>query len=116
MKERERYNAYPKIIESITRLSGAGISEADIIKIDRILSINDYYLYKDKPLSSKEKETLIADLQRYGNLKSAIKNLEEIEINLKSKKRTQVQPIKKEPATVKKTKRKKSANWINYIF
>ena len=111
MKERERYNAYPKIIESITRLSGAGISEADIIKIDRILSINDSYLYKDKPLSSKEKETLIADLQRYGNLKSAIKNLEEIEINLKSKKkRIRVQPITKGPTTVKKTKRKKSGN------
>ena len=109
MKERERYNAYPKIIESITRLSGAGISEADIIKVDRILSINDYYLYKDKPLSSKE--TLIADLQRYGNLKLAIKNLEEIEINLKSKKkRTRVQPITKGPTTVEKTKRKKSGN------
>ena len=109
MKERERYNAYPKIIESITRLSGAGISEADIIKVDRILSINDYYLYKDKPLSSKE--TLIADLQRYGNLKLAIKNLEEIEINLKSKKkRTRVKPITKGPTTVEKTKRKKSGN------
>ena len=109
MKQRERYNAYPKIIESITRLSGAGISEADIIKVDRILSINDYYLSNDKPLSSKE--TLIADLQRYGNLKLAIKNLEEIEINLKSKKkRTRDQPITRGPTTVKKTKRKKSGN------
>jgi hypothetical protein len=110
MKQIERYNAYPKIIESITRLSGAGISEADIIKIDRILSSNDSYLYKDKPLSSS-KETLIADLQRYGNLKLAIKNLEESEINLKSKKkRTRVQTIKKGATTVKKTKRKKSGN------
>jgi hypothetical protein len=110
MKQIERYNAYPKIIESITRLSGAGISEADIIKVDRILSSNDSYLYKDKPLSSS-KETLIADLQRYGNLKLAIKNLEEIEINLKSKKkRTRVQSITKGPTTVKKTKRKKSGN------
>ena len=107
MKEREKYNAYPKIIDSISRLSSAGISEGDIVKIDKILSITDYYLDKDKPLS---KETLIDDLQKYGNLKLAIKDLEDIKINLKSKKRTQVQPIKKEPTTVKKIKRKKSAN------
>ena len=107
MKEREKYNAYPKIIDSISRLSSARISEGDIVKIDKILSITDYYLDKDKQLS---KETLIDDLQKYGNLKLAIKNLEDIEINLKSKKRTQVQPIKKEHTTVKKTKREKSAN------
>ena len=50
MKEREKYNAYPKVIESIIRLAGSGISEDDIVKIDKILSMNDYYLYKDKPL------------------------------------------------------------------
>ena len=108
MKEREKYNAYPKIIESISRLSSAGISEVDIVKIDKILSITDYYLDKDKPLS---KETLIDDIQKYGNLKLAIKNLEDIELNLKYKKRTQAQQIKKGPTIVKKkTKRKKSAN------
>ena len=87
MKEREKYNAYPKIIDSIIRLSSTGISEDDIVKIDKILSMTDYYLYKDKPLF---KETLIDDLQKYGNLKLSIKNLEDIEIDLKSKKRTRV--------------------------
>ena len=107
MKEREKYNAYPKIIESLIRLSSAGISEDEIVKIDKILSMTDYYLYKDKTFS---KETLINDLQKYGNLKSAIKNLEDIQIDLKSKKRTRVKHIKKGLTTVKKTKRKKSDN------
>ena len=66
MKERERYNAYPKILESITRLSGAGITEEDIVKIDRILLMNYYYLYKD---NSMYKEDLFNDLHRYGDLK-----------------------------------------------
>jgi hypothetical protein len=104
MKEREKYNAYPKIIESIIRLAGAGILEDDIIKIDKILSMTDYYYQeKGKPLY---KETLINDLQKYGNLKLAVKNLEDIEINSKSKKRTRVQPIKKGPITLKKSKEK----------
>ncbi|MGI9010853.1 MAG: hypothetical protein ACR2F1_06670, partial [Nitrososphaeraceae archaeon] len=106
MKEREKYNAYPKIIESITRLSSTGISEHDIVKIDKMLSMTEYYRYKDKPLF---KETLIDDLQKYGNLKLAIKNLEDIEIDLKSKKKTRVLQIKKGPTIVKKkTKRKKN--------
>jgi hypothetical protein len=110
MKEREKYNAYPKILESVLRLSNAGISEDDIVKIDKIVSMTDFYLDKDTPLSSKER--LIDDLQKYGNLKLAIKNLEDIKINLKSKKkRTLVQPIKKGGATtVKKTETKKSGN------
>ena len=83
MKEREKYNAYPKVIEAIARLSGSGITEDDIVKIDKILSMTDYYLNKDKPLY---KETLIDDLQKYGNLKLAIKNLEENEKDLKSTK------------------------------
>ena len=66
IKEREKYNAYPKVIESLTALSGVGISEDDIVKIDKILSMTDYYLYKDKPMSKK---TLIDDLQKYGSLK-----------------------------------------------
>jgi hypothetical protein len=85
MKEREKSNAYPKILESLFRLSLAGISEDDIVKIDKILSRTDFNLDKDTPLSSKE--TLLEDLQKYGNLKLAIKNLEDIQINLKSKKK-----------------------------
>ena len=106
MKEREKYIAYPTVIEGILRLAGSGINEQDIIKIDKILMMTDYYPNKDKPLY---KETLIDDLQKYGNLKLAIKNLQDIEIDLKSKKRTQVPQIKKGPTIVKKTKRKKFA-------
>ena len=106
MKEREKYNAYPKILESLIRLSSAGISEDDIVKIDKILSMSDYYYQeKDKPFS---KETLRDDLHKYGNLKLAIKNLEDIKTNLKSNKRRHDNQIKKEIDTVKKTKRKKS--------
>jgi hypothetical protein len=43
MKEREKYNAYPNIIERITRFLGAGIYEDDIVKIDKILTISLYY-------------------------------------------------------------------------
>ena len=108
-KEREKCNSYPKVIESIMRLLGAGIYEDDIVKIDKILSMTDYYLFKDEPLY---KETLINDLQKYGNLKLAIKNLEDIEIeDLKSTKKTQGKPIKKKPSSVyKTTKRKESVN------
>ena len=59
------------------------------------------------------KETLLEDLQKYGNLKLAIKNLEDIQINLTSKKKRTlvVQPVKKGGSTTeKKTKRKKSGN------
>ena len=85
MKEREKYIAYPTVIESILRLAGSGINEQDIIKIDKILMMTDYYPNKDKPLY---KETLIDDLQKYGNLKLIIKNLQETEKDLKLKKRT----------------------------
>jgi hypothetical protein len=105
MKEREKYNAYPNIIERITRFLGAGIYEDDIVKIDKILTMSDFYLDKDKPFS---KEILIDDLHKYGNLKLTIKNLEDNLINLKSKKRTQDKLIKKGPTTVKKAKRKKT--------
>ena len=44
--------------------------------------MTDYYLYKDKPMSKK---TLIVDLQKYGHLKLAIRNLQETEHKLKSK-------------------------------
>ena len=103
MKEREKYESYPNVIESIIRLAGSGVSEDDIVKIDKILSMNDYFLYKDK---LRYKEDLIDDLQKYRNLKIAIKNLEDIEIDLKSTKKTQDQPTKKKPTTNYKTKRK----------
>ena len=105
IKEREKSNAYPKIVECITRLSGAGISEDDIVKIDKILSMTDYYLYKDKPLS---KESLIEDLQKYRNLKLAIDNLQDIQTDLEAKKMARDKLLKKESITMKKTKRNKS--------
>jgi hypothetical protein len=112
MKEREKYNANPQLIYSIIRLAIAGIFEDDVVKIDKILSMTGYYYSVDKDTSLSSKETLIDDLQKYGNLKLAIKNLEDIEMNLKSKKKRIliVQPIKKGSITVKKTKRKKSGN------
>jgi len=108
MKEREKYNSYPKVIESIRRLAGSRISEEDIVNIDKILSMGGYYIYKDKRLYL---EGLIDDLQKYGNLKLAIKNLEDIEIDLKSTKKTQGKPTKKKPSSnVYKIKRKESIN------
>jgi hypothetical protein len=101
IKEREKYNAYPKIIESITRLAGSGISEDDIVKIDRILSMTEYYLYKDKP---RYKETLIDDLQKYGNLKLVIKNLKDTQLKLKSNKGPAEKQIKKERKKERKKK------------
>jgi hypothetical protein len=96
IKEREKYNAHPKILESLLRFSTAAIYEDDIVKIDKILSMTDYYLYKDKPMS---KESLIADLQKYGNLKLAIKNLQDIQIDLKkSNKGIRDKQIKKKSA------------------
>jgi hypothetical protein len=89
IKERERYNVYPKVIQGIERLSNAGIDEDDIITIDQIISMTGIYLYKDK--SGRYKQNLIDDLQKYGNLKLAIKNLQDKakKINLKSKKKRQ---------------------------
>ena len=53
------------------------------------------------------KKHLIDDLQKYGNLKLAIKNLEDIEKDLKSKKKTQEQTNeKREIDTIKKTRNK----------
>jgi hypothetical protein len=103
VKEREKYNSYPQIIESINRLTAAGIPEEDIVKIDRILSMTYYYLYKDNRVY---KESLFDDLQKYGNLKLAIKNLEDIERDLKSRKKTQDKPTKKKLDTEYKTKGK----------
>jgi hypothetical protein len=102
-KEREKYHSYPKIIESINRLTGAGIPEEDIVKIERILSMTYYYLYKDNRVY---KEALFDDLQKYGDLKLAIKNLEDIEGDLKTRKKTQNKPTKKKLDTEDKTKGK----------
>ena len=93
MKERENYIAYPTVIEAMLRLAGSGIYEQDIIKIDKILSMTDYYPNKDKPLY---KETLIDDIQKYGNLKLAIKNHQEAEKDFKLQKRTLYKQMKKE--------------------
>ena len=102
MKEREKYIAYPTVIEAILRLAGSGINEQDTIKIDKILSMTDYYPNKDKPLY---KETLIDDLQKYGNLKLAIKNLQETEKDLKLQKRTRYKQMeKREIDKIKKTR------------
>ena len=75
IKEKERYNSYPNVIDRIERLSNAGISENDIIAIDRIISMSGtpYQLNKDKARSI---QNIMSDLQRYGNLKLAIKNLQ----------------------------------------
>jgi hypothetical protein len=108
LKEREKYHAYPKVIEGISRLAGAGISEDVIVSLDRILTMTDYYLYKDKPLY---KETLMDDLQKYGSLKNTINNLENMQAKLKYiQTPPKAKQIKKELDTVKKTKRKKIGN------
>ena len=62
--------------------------------------MTDYYPNKDKPLY---KETLIDDLQKYGNLKLVIKNHQDTEKDLKLKKRTRYKQMKKrEIDTIKK--------------
>jgi len=68
VKEKEKYNSYPKLIKSIETLSNAEIYEDDIIMMDKIISIaaGVSHLYKDK---HRYKQNLINDLQKYGNLK-----------------------------------------------
>lgn len=104
-KERQKYNMYPDVLDSIVRLTGSGISEEDIVKIAKILSMNDYFIYKD---TLEYKEDLIDDLQKYRDLKLAIKNLEDLKRNLKSTKKTQnYKPLKKKLDKVYTTKRRK---------
>ncbi|MGH9980795.1 MAG: hypothetical protein ACRD6U_04480 [Nitrososphaeraceae archaeon] len=107
MREREKYNSYPKIIESIIRMIGAGISEEDIVNIDKILLMTDYYLYKD---NQQYKEALFDDLQKYRDLKLAIKNLEDRKEQLRSIQKIQNKPTKKKGKNVYRTKRKESVN------
>ena len=65
--------------------------------------MTDYYPNKDKPLF---KETLIDELQKYGNLKLVIKNLEETEKDLKFKEKNTIQTNKKrEIDTIKNNKK-----------
>jgi len=88
IKERGRYNSYPTVIQSIEKLSNFGVYEDDILEIDKILSMTGIsHLYKDK---HRSKQNLINDLQKYGNLKLAIKNLDK-KININSKKTSQRQ-------------------------
>ena len=68
--------------------------------IDKIISMAGIGLYKDK---QKYKQNLIDDLQKYGNLKLAIKNQDEKKINLKSIKKTRS----------KKQKRKNKSSTVN---
>jgi hypothetical protein len=63
IKEKERYNSYPKVIESLEKLSNARIHENDIIKIENIISMAGTSLYKNK--SGLNKQNLMDDLQKY---------------------------------------------------
>ena len=65
--------------------------------------MTDYYPNKDKPLY---KDTLIDELQKYGNLKLTIKNLKETAKDLKLKKRHDDKQIKKEIEYIKKPDKK----------
>ena len=91
IKERERYNSYPKVVQSLERLSNVGMYEDDIIVMDKIISMAGIHLYKDK---SRYKQNLMDDLQKHGNLMLAIKNLKGKQIVLKSKKKTRNQKKK----------------------
>ena len=56
--------------------------------MDKIISMAGIHIYKDK---SRYKQNLMDDLQKYGNLMLAIKNLKDKQIVLKSKKKTRHQ-------------------------
>jgi hypothetical protein len=111
-KEKERFNSYPKVIKSLERLSNAKIYEDDILAIDKIISMaRNGHVYKDK---TRYKQNLIDDLQKYGNMKLAIKNLQDNKkkITLKSLKKTQQQRLKKQKrrnqaSTIKDTMQEK---------
>jgi len=109
IKERERYNSYPKVIQSIERLSNAAIDENDILAIDKIISMAgiDHHLYKDK---TKYKQNLIDDLQKYGNLKSTIKNLKD-----NKRKKTTLKSVKKPQPQRRQKKQKKGRNQTSTI-
>ena len=47
IKKREKYNSYSKSIEIITTLSGKGINEDDNVKINKILSMTNYNIFRD---------------------------------------------------------------------
>jgi hypothetical protein len=108
IKEKERYNSYPKVIESLEKLSNARIHENDIIKIENIISMAGTSLYKNK--SGLNKQNLMDDLQKYGNLKLAIKNLQD----KKKKKKINLNPkIKIQPQRQNQKKGKNKEQFIN---
>ena len=107
--EKEKYNAYPKVIQSIQKLSNTGINENDIIKLENIISMTSIRLYKNK--SSIYKQNLMDDLQKYGNLKLAVKNLEDKKkkkINLKSGKKIGYQQLHQKQKEKKKSSTRKA--------
>jgi hypothetical protein len=103
IKERERYHAYPTVIKSLERLSNAEIYEDDIIMIDKIISIAGIGLYKDK---QRYKLNLIDNLQKYGNLKLAIKNLEDGLMIKSRKKKTHYKTRGKKSSSIKESDKK----------
>ena len=118
IKEKERYNSYPNVIDRIERLSNAGISENDIIAIDRIISMSGtpYQLNKDKARSI---QNIMSDLQRYGNLKLAIKNLQYQKKIPSSYKKTQPQiqkPKKKNKSSTSKYQNRTKSSLKFYYF
>ena len=54
IKEKERYNSYPKVIKSLERLSNGKIYENDILALDKIISMagNLYFSFLDLNISS----------------------------------------------------------------
>ena len=98
--------------KSLERLSNAEIYEDDILAIDKILSMTGFgHQYKD---THRYIQTLTNDLQRYGNLKLAIKNLEK-KINLNSKRKTRRHKQIKNKSTIKELPKKKIDNEIQEI-
>jgi hypothetical protein len=102
IKERERCNSYPKVIQSLERLSNVGIYEDDIVEIEKIISMAGIRMYKDK---SRYKQDLMDDFQKHGNLMLAIKNLKGKQKVLKSRKKTRNQK-KKQRKNISTTKDK----------
>jgi hypothetical protein len=105
IKEKEKFNSYPQIIQSIDRLSNAGIYEDDILEIEKIISMTGIQLYKDKPMY---KQNLMDDLRKYGNLKLAIKNLKDRIIYLKPKKKIRSKQRNNHHHPISKMKSKKT--------
>jgi hypothetical protein len=87
------------VIASIERLSNVGISENDIIAIDKIISMAgiNRHQYKDK---RKYKQNLMDDLQKYGNLKLANKKLKDRKIVKPKKKKSRYKTRSKKSLSI----------------